>query len=144
MPDFSSLLQSGWDDVKRAPPLPIGTYFGTITKYEFGESSKKQTPFVRYTVNLSEAGEDVDPDDLVGVELHKKIISTEYYLSDKALIMLKDFLESCGIDLAGKSRNETIPEAMGHDVQVQLIHEPNDQDPESPYVKIKRMAGRAD
>lgn len=70
--DFKTLLSKPLDEIKRPPALPAGTYHGIVQKYEFGESDKNKTPFVRFTFTIAMAGEDIDPSELEGIDLGKR------------------------------------------------------------------------
>lgn len=119
MPNFNELLQIPADSIKKPPTLPAGTYFGLIKggaggkDYEFGESKEKKTPFVRYFLSLTEAGQDVDPGQLAEVDLTKKVLRKDFYLTPDSMFRLKDFIASTGVSTAGRTLQEIIPEAVG-------------------------------
>lgn len=118
MADFRTLLRKPMDEVKAQPVLPAGTYHGRIVSYELGESSRKRTPFVRYHVALTGAGDDVDPADLEGISLTDKKLRTDFFITDDATFRLKQFLESDGSSLAGRSLGECIGDVVNGNVLV--------------------------
>lgn len=142
-PNFNELLRKPVDDAKRPPALPAGTYFGTITKQEYDKTtSEKKTPLCRYMVALESAHDSIPAEDLDGIDLTKRTMRREYYLTSEADWRLAEFLKSCGIDTAGRSFAETIPEAIGKRVQVEVTRELNKKKPtDPPYNNISDMAG---
>lgn len=127
--DFRDLLSKRMDTAVPPPPLPAGTYLGTVASHEYQTSSKKKTPFVRFHLGVSGAGEDVDPESLQGIDLAGKQLRMDFYLTDDARYRLRDFLESCGISVEGKTDGECIPQANGQAVQMTVTQRPDDRDP---------------
>jgi hypothetical protein len=112
MPDFRTLLSKPADQIEKPKPLPAGTYNGVISKFEFGESRDKKTPYVRFHFALQSAGDDVlanYADQLAKIDLAKKQLRRDFYITDDALYRLKDFAESCGQSTSGRTLNEVIP-----------------------------------
>lgn len=130
--DFSALLSTPMDDIKRPPPLPAGNYLGRITKYEFLESSEKKTPHVRYTVSVESAKEDIDPADLEGIDFTKKQLRADFYLTEAALWRLTEFLEGLGIEKTGRKLSDAIPEAIGMEVAFSVLQRMNSRKPTEP------------
>jgi len=127
-------------EVKAPSLLPVGHYMGLITgQPETGNSAKKQTPFVTFQVKLTEALGDVDQDELNALEGNPldKTRDLTYYLSPNALFMLTDLVKSLG-----GSDQMTIMESIewlagvGEPIVVQITHEPNERNPERPFVRI--------
>jgi hypothetical protein len=112
MADFRSLLQQPMDDVKRPPTWPAGTYHGIVKSHEFRVSRLKKTPSVQYHLGVLSAGEDIDPDSLEGIDLSKRDLTKDYYLTEDALFRVKEFLESCGVSTTGRALGECIPEVL--------------------------------
>lgn len=143
--DFRSLLAQPLDDVKRPQPLPAGDYNGVIKSFEFMESSKKKTPFVRFHLGITAPGEDViaqESEVLKGIDLAKKQINGDYFFTDDAKYRLKDFLESCNINTAGRTWDETIPEAINQQVMMTLALEPDQNDPMIQYNRVTKLVGQ--
>jgi len=143
MPDFSQLLSKPLDEVKRPPALPAGTYYGTIKSYELGESSEKKTPYVRMHLTLSHAGEDVDQADLNGIDLNKKQLRADFYLTQDADWRLKEFLESCHIDTKGRTFQSSLPDCVNAPVQMYVTQRLNQRSPtDPPFNEVKILAGQ--
>lgn len=141
--NFNELLAKPVDDAKRPPAMPAGTFFGNITKYEFDKSnSEKKTPLVRFFVQLTHAHESIPAEDLDGIDVTKRTMRREYYLTPDADWRLAEMLKTLGIDTAGRSFGETIPEAQGKAVQVEVTRELNKKKPtDPPFNNISDMAG---
>lgn len=118
--NFNELLSTPLDTIERPKPLPAGTFEGVIARHEFGESNTKKTPFVRFWVQPTAVGEDVDQSLMEGIDLSKKILRREYYLTADALFRLKSFLESIGVSTTGRSLGEAIPDSTNARVLVQV------------------------
>lgn len=143
MVDFNALLARPLDDVKRPPVLPIGTYYGIINKYEYKESSAKKTPYVQFTINQIEPGEDIAPEDLEGIDFSKRTQFADFYITPDAEWRLKELIESLGVSTSGRSFGETIPECQGLAVQMDIIQEINRQNPEDPpRNRVNKMLAR--
>ena len=140
--DFKSLLSKPLDDVKAPVPLPAGTYYGIIKEYKFDESKEKKTPFIRFTVQLTGAGDDVEPSEVAEIDWSKKQLRKDFYLTEDALFRFKKFLESLGIETVGKSFDSLIPETQGANVLVEVTQRPNTQNPEEPpFNDVKTLTG---
>jgi hypothetical protein len=127
-PNLSSLLNKPADEVKRPVALPDGTYYGIIKSHQFTESKQKKTPGVEYTVGLTHAHDDVDLSDFneEGGTLDEKQMRTTFWLSDGALFMLTDFITSCGVESAGRSLGELIPQVHGQPVVLDVVRKPTE------------------
>lgn len=111
--NFNALLNRRPNEVEKPKPLPVGDFLLSIAKYEFGESKEKKTPYVRFTLNVLAPGEDVDPDALTGVDLSKKQLRLDFYITEDALWRLTEFLtESLGLD-AGLETTQLIDQSVG-------------------------------
>jgi hypothetical protein len=140
--DFSALLSKPLDEVKAPVPLPAGTYYGIIKEYKFDESPEKKTPFIRFTIQLTGAGDDVYVEEVASIEWSKKQLRKDFYLTEDALFRFKKFLETLGIDTVGKSFDSLIPETQGAKVLVEVTQRPNTRNPEEPpFNDIKNIAG---
>lgn len=116
--DFKKILSKPADKVERPKALPAGTYFGNIDKYTFDESKQKKTPYIRFFVKVASPGPDVDAASLEGIDLSKKQLQKDFYLTDESLYRLTDFLAALGINITGRSIDECVPETKGMSVQV--------------------------
>jgi len=118
MPDFSQLLRKPAADIKRPPALPPGDYLGVIKSYELGDQNKNKTPYVRFQVGLMGWPDAVPEDERTGIDLSKKQLRRDFYLTDDADWRLKEFLESCGIKFDNFETG--VPEAIGAQVTVEV------------------------
>jgi hypothetical protein len=121
--DFKSLLSRKVEDAERPPLLPAGTYNGVVQSHEFGESSQKKTPYVRFNIALISPGEGVDPADLEGIDIGKRKFRRDYYFTEDAEFILRDFIESLGLNIKGKSFDEMIPQVINQAVIVGITQE---------------------
>lgn len=117
MADFDSMLNVDLDSVQRPKPLPQGNFKWKVLDYDFGESSNKGTPYVRYDLQFAEAGEDVDEDLLEEVpNYQQKTMSEYFYLSETTMWRLKDFLQAAGVETQGRTIKEALDDAIGAEV----------------------------
>jgi hypothetical protein len=136
MPSMDSVLNTKATEIKRAPPIPVGTYtlqiFGRPSFVDMSRQGK--TDFVDFQTKIMAVGDTVSEDDLasypggrgalLGLEL-KGRAGARFYLSEAALPQLTEWLsESLGIDLDGKTLKEAIFEAPGHNVTCEMAQEP--------------------
>lgn len=140
--DFRTLLSKSTDTIERPKPLPQGTYYGTISRHEFGESSNKRTPYVRFHLQLTGPSDDIDPDMMEGIDCTKKTLRRDFYLTEDALYRLKDFMESLGIETAGRSLGEVIPETTGMPVMISVTQR-NSQDGKEVYNDVGDVVAQA-
>lgn len=138
--DFKALLSKNVDDVKRPVPLPAGTYQGFIGTHKFDESKNKKTPFVRFMIKLTAPGNDVDPNELDGIELGKREYGKDYYLTPDADYRVKDLAASCGISVTGRSLGEVIEDIANVPVIVEMKHR-NSEDGTEIYNEIGNVKG---
>jgi hypothetical protein len=144
---FESILDTPADEVNRPVPMPTGTYDCVVKGlYEEGKSSKKGTPFVKFTYAFVAAGEDVDEDELMTIltdkdgnvaPLNTKTVGDTYYTTNDALYRLTDNLENMGIDLDGKSVRQALSETPNCDIRVLIGHRPS-EDGTQIYAEVKR------
>lgn len=145
--NFSHLLEVPVNSVKRPPTKPAGTYYGVVMSYKFDESKKERTPFVRFTFGNLQPGSDITPEQLRTVDgeeidLSKWQPHTDYYLTQNALYRLREFLESLGIPIDGRSFSETIPETKNLPVILTVIQQPSTKPgDESIYNQISEVKG---
>jgi hypothetical protein len=139
-PNFSSILDTPADQIERPKPLPAGTYRAIVQGIPRQDvSSKKQTPFVEFTLKLLAADEDVDQEELAAIGgLTDKTIKDTYYLTENSLFRVKDFLASCGVDVdSGASLRQLIEQTPNKEVGVFIAHEPS-QDGEAVFARVKK------
>ena len=139
--DFKALLKKPVDSIERPKPLPAGTFFGVVQKYEFGESKEKKTPFLRLLIGITGPGDDIDPSDLDGVDLAKKSLRKDYYLTDDALYRLTELIASCGIPTEGRMLDECIPDLQGASMLCSVTQR-SSPDGSEIYNDLDKLAGQ--
>ena len=140
-PIFTSLLSTDLGTVEKPKALPPGQYEGTIKEYKLDKSREKQTPFVRFTFNNISPGADMDPALLVGVDFSKKSLNRDYYLTTDALWRIKDFLQSLGHNVSGKTIGEILPLTSGALVLIDVTQR-NSPDGKEIYNDVKDVVGK--
>ena len=125
MASFEEILNKPSSDIKAPPAYPVGTYHCLVDgPPEQGKSSQKQTPFLKFRFKILSPMGDVDQQAFAEQQLSGKSISQEYYVTDAAAFMVRDFLvEHLGIDGENKSLLQVVAEAPGKQVLVKLRHE---------------------
>lgn len=148
MPNFDKILDKNTSEIKKPPVMPAGTYLGTITSKVLGESSKKQTPFVEYKVQLTEAGEDVKERVAeLGIDVTRKSFSGmsnkggTFYLSDDSQYRVVAFAKTCGKNTDGKSLREVIELPIGEDVLCTITEVPSTSTEGEFFNNLDRMVG---
>lgn len=123
-PNFATLLDTPSQDVKAPPTFPAGPWhWRIIGQPKFDKSSKKQTDFVEFTLKPLTALEGVDQDELNAFgEFKDKTLPATFYVTEKSLFMLKQFLDCCGIEDVG-SLNNRIEESPNSEVIGFIRHE---------------------
>jgi hypothetical protein len=137
--DWNTLAQTKVNEVERPPLRPQGHYVGVISgKGETGESSKKGTLFVTFPVQISEALDDVDADELQesgGANFKGEIT---FWLSPKALWMFTEFGKGMGAsdELNVLELAEWLGDC-GEQIVFQGTHEPNERNPDRPFFRLQ-------
>ena len=139
---FQDLLSKSVDTVKRPPALPEGTYEVLIKAHAFGESSQKKTPQVEYELQLMGTGLDVDKERLEtaldGKALSERSIRDQFYITEKALPRLREFLERAGVNIVGRPFTQCIPEAIGRRIKIFVKQEAGEG--EAIFNKVSKYA----
>lgn len=126
--DFSALLKKPAGEAKKPPVLPVGDYQGVVRSHEMGDSNRNRTPYVRFVVVLTEWPEALPVEDRPdGVELNKRQLRKDFYITDDSLWRLDAFIRSCGVEPSGRVYEEVLPELVGQPVFVQVQHYMNPQ-----------------
>lgn len=136
--DFKSMLAKPVESAERPKPKPGGTYNAIIEGYKFDTSREKKTPYCRLTYSNLTPGDDVDAQQLQdsGADLSKWKPHSDFYLTEDALYRFREVIESCGINVAGRSFNETIPELKGKPVILTVTAENRtDERTGEPYIR---------
>jgi hypothetical protein len=148
-PKFESILDTPVADVERPKPMPAGTYDCIVRGlYEQGESSKKKTPFVKFTYAFQAALDDVDEDELREMltdkdgnvtPLTERTIKDTYYTTPDALFRLTDALEAMGIeDLENKTIRQSLSETPNCPIRVVIGHRAS-EDGETVFAEVKKV-----
>lgn len=149
-PNFASLLDASPTEVERPLSLPAGTYHCIVKgQPRYDKSSKKQTPFVEFTLTPQAAMDDVDQDDLnawaankdgTTKKLQDAIIRATFYETEGAIWRLDEFHEHCGIDLSKKeSRRNRNDECMNAEV-IAVMRAEASEDGKTIFTKFSRSA----
>lgn len=139
-PNFATLLDEAPTEVVRPPARPAGTYITVVQgQPRYDKSSKKQTPFIEFTLKPIAAGEDVDAEELEAVGgLDGWTIKAVYYLTEDSIFRLDEFHEHCGIDLSKPaSRRQRSEEVQNQQVGAVIGHRASD-DGKSVFAEYKR------
>lgn len=144
-PSFSSILDRPSNTIERPKPLPVGTYLAMCKGLpREDKSTKKQTPFVEFTMQLLQAADDVDPESLSAI-LNGKAISditmkNTFYLTEDAAWRLQKFLENdLEIDGGDTSLRQMISASPGKQCLVSIKHEAS-QDGTTVFARITDSA----
>lgn len=155
MANISDILNRPAEDVEAPKPLPPGSYNCIVKGLpEQGESSKKKTPYLRFSYQITAIRDDVDADAIAEYEaadkngvstgIVGKIVTSDYYLTNDALFMLTDMLTALGIDFeGGKSVSAAIDESPNSECVVFIKHEPS-TDGRRFFARVGKVVSLAD
>ena len=141
-PKFADILDRPADDVKPPPTLPQGPYLTILQGLpEQIESSKKKTPGLRFLHKIISPLDGVDEEALALIDggVVGKIVKNDLWLTEDSLFMLKQFLENCGIDMAGKTITAGIDETPNTEVVIFIKHDAS-EDGERIFAKVGKTA----
>lgn len=127
--DFNALLDKQADEVRPPEPLPFGTYTFMVRGKEYGTSTQKHTPYVRFFLKPQSPDADVDTEALSGVDLSTKELRDDFYLTEAAMFRLKNFIEACGIETTGRKMLDLVNSVEGAFVKAHVKIVPNKKDP---------------
>lgn len=130
-PNFQTLLDESPEEVVRPEPLPTGSYTAIVKMPRYDKSTKKQTPFVEFPLQVAAAGADVDDealaDALGDAKLSDKEQRVTFYLTDDAIYRLDEFHEHCGLDLSdGQTRKARNEACVNQEVGIVVKHTTSD------------------
>jgi hypothetical protein len=149
MPNLSSLLSTSAEDAKRPVPLPDGTYYGIIKSFNNMESKNinkdtgEKTPGLSFRIELTHPHPDVDLSEYEaagGKPINTRSFTHDIYITENSLWRLKEFLESLGLDLTGRSLGEMIPSTVNQAVLLDIAKEPT-KDGKGFYNNLKSVTG---
>lgn len=127
MANFSELLKKPAGEAKKPPALPAADYPGIIKSFELGDNNKNKTPYVRFHLGLLGAAETVDAAEFEGIDLSKRQLRRDFYLTEDSLWRLDEFLRAVGVESAGRNYEEVLPEVVGKNVVVEVQQYLNQQ-----------------
>lgn len=127
-PDFQDLLSMDASEAVRPPAMPSGTYRALVSKDEPIKSSIKGTPGIQVTFTQFEPMAGVDPEKWQEylaspvIDGNNISMSDKFWLSKKAMFMLKEFCQKCGAQdgplgkMLADSRQNTVLIEVGQTV----------------------------
>lgn len=127
---FRELLSQPTDTAERPRALAEGHYIGSILSHELGSSARKQTPFVRFQIQVEEATADVAEGANDGIDLSTRQIAKTLYVTPKSIYRLADCLDAVLGKEPGRSYDERIPETRGVRVMIAVSQRPNKDETE--------------
>lgn len=141
-PDFGALLNKAPTEIERPKPLPQGSYTCVVQGMpKFDKSTKKQTPYVEFSLKVLAAGDDVDQEALAAMGgISDKVIRDTYYITENAAYRLDEFLVNCGFELDGEAtRQQMIESTPGRQIMVHIKHTASD-DGQTVYANVGSTA----
>lgn len=133
--DLSSLLKRPANAAVKPQALPMGDYKGIVKSFSYDDKNRNNTPYVRLQLGLIEWPADATEADRsqldgqgnsVPVDLSKRNLRVDFFLTDDAFYRLTDFIKSCGLP-AGQNYDELIPQLVGQRVNIFVKQEVNQQ-----------------
>lgn len=121
--EVANLLSTPAADVKPPAPLPAGPYIGTVGPFEMLKSSQKQTPFIRYQINLTgpAPGNDADVSEIN----FPRQLRYDFYITPASLFRLTQFQTEV-LELSGSnSTQENIALAVGRSAIFNVVLKPS-------------------
>lgn len=100
--DFRDLLRQPMANFPDRPNLPGGKHFyGKLTKCSFDYSTRQGTPYLQFDARLTDPGNDVPSEAMdelakAGLSLADYDTYSRFYLTPRAMPMLRRFLETLG------------------------------------------------
>jgi hypothetical protein len=141
-PNFSSILDKPFDsEANRPKPLPVGSYLCIVDGIpKFDKSTQQQTEYVEFTLKPVSAQGDVDQQALTEAGgLSDKTLKTTFYLTEKAVFRLDDFLENLGLDKGTVSRKEGVSMAPGRQI-LAVVRHASSKDGKAIYANVDSTA----
>lgn len=140
MPDFGKLLKREAGKAPKPKPLVPGPYQGIVKSFElldFAGKGKDYETVIRFHValmNWPDAASEDDKNQDVGdgttkpIDLSKRQLRRDFY--DNSMHRLDEFLRAVGVEPAGRTYEECLPQVVGQlviaDVQQYLNNNTNE------------------
>lgn len=145
--DVRALLSVSMDDIKRPEPLPSGIYHAIIAGHKFGQANnEKKTPKVTFeytNLELAEGQEHLFEEGLTAEKVAKGKMQSDFFLTPDSMWRLKEFLESLGIEVQGRSLEDAIQDTSRRDVTITAELQPNQKKPTEPgFLRAQAVVGR--
>lgn len=124
MANIAEILAMQLGDIKDVAPLPVGTYQGTITSIpKIDNFGQKANPGAEFSIKLTAPEADVDAEELAAAGgLPADPLTTVFWLTPKALPMLRAFLvDVCGLP-GTDAIKDALPQTVGTNVLVTIGH----------------------
>lgn len=137
--NWNDLANTTVGEVERPPLKPVGHYVGVFSgKAETGESSKKGTLFATFPVQINEALDDVDPEQIAEAGGANFKGECTFWLSPKALWMITEFGRQMGAsdEMNVMELIEWLADC-GEPIVFQGTHEPNEKNPDRPFFRLQ-------
>ena len=139
--NFQSILNTRADAVEAPKYLPPGTYSAVVKNFESGLSTQKKTPYVEIKFQVDQIIE-VAPELLEAATAALEAkggaeMRTSFYLSDKSMYRLVDFLEKdLGLPRGQRTIGQLLSESIGRGCAI-ILDEAQTKD-DRTFIEIKR------
>lgn len=148
--DMSKILGGKVEDAKRKPLPTQGIWKFLVLGYAFEKSKQKGTDCVAFKLKYVEPQGDVDPSALAEYESEMKDLGVTWeneefkhqaWLSENpnTKVMLREFIEKCGVAVTGRTFDECLPETKGCYILGTIFHEPMQKRPGEFNLKISQF-----
>lgn len=147
--NFKSLLSQQVDSVEPPKLFPAAAYESVIVDHEFGESSQKGTPYVRFHVKLINPVGEFDQDafdEAGGMEKlsARNPLRYDFYLTDDAFFRLKNFLkDGLKLETSGRNFDQLLPETKNMGFVANVTHRAG-REAGSMFMEINGYAAEAE
>src|SRR5262249_35519388 len=133
---LEEMLRTPIDEIEPPKLLPPGHYICVVQgPPNYGKIESTGTKTAVFPLKPIMAEEDVDEDILKEQGgIGDRMLYHTLYMTDNALIRVKNFLEDCGVEydksdkkkgIKGASLDEGIAAVVGHQVRVKVVHNPS-------------------
>lgn len=142
--DFNSLVNTRAGDVTKPVPVPVGHYNAMFSGAMTPHKAKTGNVAMRFPVKLMEAGADVDADALqTSGGIPDRVFNVDFWMSPDAQFRFTDFCKSCGVFDDNLTLVQMAERLIEEQVlfTVEVTHQPNDKDPDSPYARVDNLVG---
>lgn len=140
--NFADILNKQADQVEAPKQLAPGKYLGTVKSFTTGESTSKKTPYVEFTFVVSQVV-DVAPEyreEAEAAVATQPETKTTFYLTDKSLFRLVEFLEKdLAIEASGRTVGDMIAQAQGASCTL-IMDKETSKDGSREFINVKRTA----